>query len=125
MSDFVEWVESEMEKREWTRADLSRKSGIASPQITRVLNREQNPGERFFVGIAKAFGVTLETVYRHGNKLPQKSERETMEEEADQLFKQIRKMENRETALQILRVILGGESKKRQVTKNRAATDSD
>lgn len=74
--DFVTWLEDELTKREWSRADLSRKSGIASPQITRVLNREQNPGKMFCEGIARAFDLPEEIIFRNAGILPEASEQD-------------------------------------------------
>lgn len=74
--DFVTWVEEELRIREWSRADLSRKSGIATPQITRVLNREQNAGRLFCEGIARAFDLPIDVVFRNAGLLPPATEQE-------------------------------------------------
>jgi transcriptional regulator with XRE-family HTH domain len=54
-NDFVSWVEGEIKARGWSQSDLSRKSGITTAQISRVLNRERMPGIEFCKGIARAF----------------------------------------------------------------------
>jgi len=72
--DFSDWLLSELKMREWSQADLSRKSGIASPHITRVLKRQQNPGNVFCEGIARAFDIPIESVMRQANILPPSSD---------------------------------------------------
>jgi transcriptional regulator with XRE-family HTH domain len=56
-NDFVAWINGEIKAREWSQSDLSRKSGITTAQISRVLNRERLPGIEFCKGIARAFGL--------------------------------------------------------------------
>lgn len=87
--DFVTWVESEMKKREWSQADLARKGGLTSAQVSRVLSRLQNPGQVFFEGIARAFDVTLEEVYRHANRLPPVEPKTARQKELEHLIKQV------------------------------------
>jgi transcriptional regulator with XRE-family HTH domain len=61
---FSDWLEEEMNTRSWSRAELARRSGISAPQITRLLNREQNPGRESIEAIANALHLPIETVYR-------------------------------------------------------------
>jgi len=68
--DFVDWVDGEREQRGWSKAQLARSMNVSQPYVSRVLSRQQNPGDDFLQGIALAFGVTIETVYRHVGKLP-------------------------------------------------------
>ena len=100
--DFVEFVNSEMQSREWSRADLSRKSGIAAPQITRVLNREQNPGELFCKGIARAFNVPEEDVFRRAGILTSKSKLSPLAERAAHLIESLPDEKEKETAVRFL-----------------------
>lgn len=74
-SDFAEWLEAELNKRDWTRADLARRAGISKPQISRIMNREQSPGHSTCTGIAAALGLPPETVYRAAGLLAPVSER--------------------------------------------------
>ena len=42
--------------------ELGRRAGISHTQISDVLSRKEEPGPKFYQGIAKAFGVPLESV---------------------------------------------------------------
>jgi transcriptional regulator with XRE-family HTH domain len=66
---FADWLEEEINKRGWSRAELSRRSGISAPQISRLLNREQNPGKESIDSIARALHLPQETVYRAAGHL--------------------------------------------------------
>lgn len=39
--DFASWLQRELDSREWSQAELARRSGLKSAQISRVLNRER------------------------------------------------------------------------------------
>ena len=89
--DFVEWIEKELDDRDWSRADLSKHGKITAPQVTRILNREQNPGIEFCRAISVAFKIPLEQVFRRATILPANpeinEEIETMVSEASKLPK--------------------------------------
>ncbi len=61
--DFAEWLEKKRAKKGWSRAELARQIRISAPQVTRVLNREQGPGDDFIAGTAQAFGLDIDFVY--------------------------------------------------------------
>src|SRR3990172_817697 len=67
VDDFVEWLESELGKRKLSRAEFSKRGKIAAPQVTRVLNREQNPGLKFLFATARALKLPRSIVYRAAN----------------------------------------------------------
>lgn len=100
--DFVSWIEDELEKREWSRSDLARKSGVTPTQVTRVLSRKQGPGQDFIEGIARAFNLPLDVVYQKANLLPTKNKRDELEEEASYLFA---KLKDKRTAIKLLRAL--------------------
>lgn len=67
---FAEWLLQELEYREWTQADLSRKSGVSTGQITRVVNGQRGLGKDSLTAIAKALEYPPEKVYRIAGFLP-------------------------------------------------------
>jgi len=56
MDNFISWLENELEKRGWDRAELARRAGLATSTVTRILNQERRPGPEFCRAIAKALG---------------------------------------------------------------------
>ena len=118
--DFVEFVNSEMQSREWSRADLSRKSGIAAPQITRVLNREQNPGELFCKGIARAFNVPEEDIFRRAGILTSKSKLSPLAERAAHIVEGMTNEDAKEMLVDFLQIYAEKENKRVSAVKRQA-----
>jgi transcriptional regulator with XRE-family HTH domain len=80
-TEFVAWVQAELNKRGWTPAELVRRGGLSDSQMSRVMNGTRGPGIDFLRGIATAFQIPLDTVFRragwlpdHGDVLPQARE---------------------------------------------------
>ncbi len=57
-TDFAAWLNAELKSRGWSQSDLSRKSGITTAHISRIVNRERMPGVEFCRGISRAFGIS-------------------------------------------------------------------
>jgi transcriptional regulator with XRE-family HTH domain len=55
--DFADWLQREMDARGWRQADLARHAGLHTGHLSKVLNRERNPGVEFCRGVARAFGM--------------------------------------------------------------------
>lgn len=70
--DFSEWLQSELDKRDWTQADLVRasKGKLTTAQVSRVMTRQQNPGVRFCEGIAMALDMSPGDVVHRAGILP-------------------------------------------------------
>lgn len=69
-TDFAQWLSEEMASREWNQSELSRRSGIGTPQISRVLARERMPGVEFCVAMAKAFKMNPVLVLKRAGLIP-------------------------------------------------------
>lgn len=67
---FGEWLQSEMDTREWTQADIARHSGITTAQISRLVSGARGAGKQTCTAIAHALGYPPETVYRAAGLLP-------------------------------------------------------
>ena len=81
MNDFPDWLRKELEKRNWSQADLARRSGISAPQITRVLSGERSFSSDSLLAIAKAFKLPPEHVFQAAGILPPKSEEDKLIEQ--------------------------------------------
>lgn len=49
---FADWLNSELHKREWTKAELSRRSGVSQSQLSRAMTGERGkptPDEPLFL----------------------------------------------------------------------------
>lgn len=70
-SEFVSWVEEEMEGRGWRPADLARAAGITGSALSKILNEYRAPGLDACVGIAGAFDLPPEFVLRKAGLIPE------------------------------------------------------
>jgi transcriptional regulator with XRE-family HTH domain len=76
MANFSNWLESELNQRNMTPAELARASGKAAAVISRVLNGERSAAPDTLEAIARALKLPPETVFRAAGLLPPVSEDE-------------------------------------------------
>lgn len=72
--ELVDWVERERQKQGWSIRDLARRASLGHATVGHVLNRYRQPGRRFCQGMARAFKVPTEFVYRLAGFLPPEPE---------------------------------------------------
>lgn len=60
----VNWVNEQLKIKGWSMRELARRANISPATVSKVLSNKQNPGNDFYLGVARAFGVTLESVER-------------------------------------------------------------
>jgi len=68
--DFLQWLQGELDKREWTPADLSRKSGVSDGHVSHLLSGSRGVGTRTLEKIAWALQLSKEEVFRRAGLLP-------------------------------------------------------
>lgn len=68
--EFPQWLRQELEKREWSQVDLSRKTGISNAQVTRILSGERGFGVEALVAISNALNISPITIIRKAGLLP-------------------------------------------------------
>ncbi len=59
MMSFSEWIESELNKRGWSRSEAARRGGISPSMMDKVINGNSTPGLIFYKGLSKAFKISL------------------------------------------------------------------
>ncbi|MBA3533695.1 MAG: helix-turn-helix transcriptional regulator [Ardenticatenales bacterium] len=62
--DFAEWLQGELDRRGWDQAELARRSGITTAQVSRVISGGRNAGADFCIAIANALNLSREEVFR-------------------------------------------------------------
>ncbi len=104
--DFIDWVNSELEKQNWSQADLARHSGLTKGGINGMMNKKQiRPGYDICMGIAKAFGISEIFVLRKAGLLPEGPGDDVEYEEFHDLFSKVPD-DRKEEVKGILRVIV-------------------
>jgi len=61
---------SELEIRDWSQADLARKSGLSRTAISDVISGRRRPGVELCSALAIALGLPPETLFRESGLLP-------------------------------------------------------
>jgi transcriptional regulator with XRE-family HTH domain len=77
---FAEFIVEEVNKRDWSYSKLARLSGMSSAQVSDVVNLKSNPGEKFCRGVARAFNISPDIVFRKAGLLPDIPAREETEQ---------------------------------------------
>jgi len=102
--NFVDWLQNELNKRNWSQADLARRSGVAPGTISRIMNNSRGVGPELLNLIAIGLRLPPEQVFRAAGLLPEQENDSPRAEEAKFLFQQIPE-EDQEIIIQLMRVI--------------------
>ncbi len=71
METIIEFLEENMKKRNWSQADLARKSGLDTSLVSNILAGRRNIGVTSANAIAKAFKIPPEIIFRKAGLLPE------------------------------------------------------
>jgi transcriptional regulator with XRE-family HTH domain len=108
-TDFPDWLQSELDKRRWSQADLAYSAGISRAVVNKLLNRKTYPQPDTLQAIARAFKIPVETVYRAAGLLPQETETDAFTAEILHKLKLIKSPKRRKTALRLLKALIDEE----------------
>ena len=108
---FKEWLIKEMGLRDWSQADLARSSELNRAVINKLLNGQSNPSPATLEGIARAFRVPIESVYRIAGLLPNIPEEDRFIEDSTHLLRQIKDSSRRATALVLIKALVSEEER--------------
>jgi transcriptional regulator with XRE-family HTH domain len=68
----VSWLNAELDRRGWSRSEAARRGEFSASMMDKVIGGFANPGLDFCRGIARAFKMPLEDVFRLAGILPAK-----------------------------------------------------
>ena len=108
--NFSNWLQTELDKRQWSQADLAYSAGISRAVVNKLLNKKTYPQPDTLQAIARAFKIPVETSYRAAGLLPEQSEMDDFEAEIVHKLKLIKDPKRRETALRLLNTLIEEES---------------
>ena len=67
---FGKWLLAELEKREWSQADLARAAKVSRSSISEIVSGQRQIGKRTATAIATALKLPPEQVFRAAGILP-------------------------------------------------------
>jgi transcriptional regulator with XRE-family HTH domain len=76
MEEFTDWLEQELQSRDWSVSDLARKAGVQPASLSRILNKTRKAGPDICRAVAEAFHVSPEKVFRKAGLLPPTPEKD-------------------------------------------------
>lgn len=86
MIDFADWINNQLQKRNWKQADLARESGVSRAAISDILSGKHKAGFQVCKGIASAFRLPVMEVFRAAGLVQQVSEKTPVEAEFEYLL---------------------------------------
>jgi len=93
--EFGNWVVQELEVRGMSQADLARAAHVTRTAISDVVNGRRNPGKDLAQGIARAFDLPPEQVFREAGLLPPALE---VDEEIERIVHEASKLNEQDKA---------------------------
>ncbi len=61
--DFVDWLQIQLNKRDWRQATLAKKGKINTGYLAQIMKRMRPPGPGTLIKIADALGIPREVVF--------------------------------------------------------------
>jgi transcriptional regulator with XRE-family HTH domain len=111
---FSEWLQSEMDKRDWSQSDCARAADLNRAVINKLLNGKCKPQPSTLEAIARAFKIPVEAAYRAAGLLPPSTEPDDAMEQLVYIFKNIQSPQRRSTAIMLLKALVTEEENERR-----------
>jgi transcriptional regulator with XRE-family HTH domain len=89
MTEFESFINTELDKRGWTAAELARRAGVTHATLSHIISGKNKPGPKLCNGIARAFGIPSAEVFRIAGLQPSVPETKESEEELLFFFRQL------------------------------------
>jgi transcriptional regulator with XRE-family HTH domain len=112
-NDFSEWLQAEMDKRDWSQSDCARAADLNRAVINKLLNGKCKPQPSTLAAIARAFKIPVEIAYRAASLLPPNPERDDTIEQLTYIFNSIQSPQRRSTAIMLLKALVAEEESER------------
>ena len=103
--EFGAWLTGELERRGWSRSEAARRGGVSASMFDKVINGHALAGPDFCNGVARAFRIAPETVFRLAGILPPLPPETAELAEAYRLFAQLPR-EQQELFLAQIRAVI-------------------
>lgn len=94
MDAFAKWLVSELDKRDLSRSELARLSGLAPGTISNIINGQRGRSNRSLSAIARALKLPDETIFRVAGILPKTND--AGDPEADEIIRQYKELDQRD-----------------------------
>lgn len=110
---FSEWLQNELRERQLSQAELARQAKVSRGAISHIINGSRQVGTEICEGIARAFKLPPEDVYRIAGLLPAEGKNDTRDNELVYLFKLLPESEKQQVLDYVRYIVDKVEAKKR------------
>jgi len=105
MSEFVDWLNDELEKRGWSYNELGRRADLSSGGVSIVMTERQKPGYQFCIKVALALKDSPERVLRLAGLLPTRPDPDPYFEVLENLWDRAPDWKKRDIVVQLRAVL--------------------
>jgi transcriptional regulator with XRE-family HTH domain len=105
MITIADWIEEELKKRHWSRAELAKRSGVSESQISRFMSGQRGIGEKSIRKIADALNYPPQKIFEMAGLLPKEKGKDSRVAEATHLFSLLPD-EQKESVLIFMRALI-------------------
>ena len=116
---FSEWLQAEMDKRDWTQSDLARNADLNRAVINKLLNGKSHPQPATLEAISRALRIPIEITYRAAGLLPTTADNDDTLEEAIHVLKSIQSSQRKATAIALLKALIHEEENEQRSDKGK------
>jgi transcriptional regulator with XRE-family HTH domain len=116
---FSEWLQAEMDKRDWSQSDLARSADLNRAVINKLLNGKSHPQPPTLGAISRALKIPIEITYRAAGLLPSSPDNDDTLEEAIHVLKSIRSSQRKATAIALLKALINEEENEQHSEKGK------
>jgi transcriptional regulator with XRE-family HTH domain len=120
---FQTWLMQQLQERDWSQADLSRKSNLTRQAIANYM-AGRIPDEKSLRQIARAFKLPPITVFRAAGILPAEPDADEWVEEMSDKITQIKDPTRREMAKKLLDTLVEDEQSRQNQPQGKPKTKS-
>ena len=113
VNEFNQWLNNELDKRNWSASDLARAAGVGRSSISMVLNQNRGIGPELCLAIARALKYPPKVVFEAAGLLPPEPDIDAGFEEWAYMLSQLPERD-RDELLQIARLKLERQEKEEQ-----------
>ena len=111
---FSEWLQMELDKRDWSQSDCARSASLNRAVINKLLNGKSKPQPSTLLAIARAFKIPIETAYRAAGLLPASADSDETIGELLHIFKSIQSPQRKATAIMLLKALVAEEENEKR-----------
>lgn len=102
MNTFTEWIQQQLDERDWKRSVLARQAGISESTLSNIMNGNRNAGMDAIVSIAKGFKLPPEIALRKAGIIPDVPDDDPQVKQIVDLARNLSPQKRREAASYLL-----------------------